>query len=40
MGSIANLLIVISTIAVNMINIYSGGFSTANISEKLPPRAR
>ena len=30
MGSIANLLIVISTIAVNMINIYSGGFSTAN----------
>ena len=38
MGSIANLLIVISTIAVNMINIYSGGFSTANISEKLPPK--
>lgn len=38
MGSIANLLIVISTIAVNMINIYSGGFSTANISEKLAPK--
>lgn len=35
MGQIANLLIVISTIAVNMINVYSGGCSTANVSEKL-----
>ncbi|WP_018658931.1 purine-cytosine permease family protein [Allofustis seminis] len=38
MGMIANVLIVISTIAVNMINIYSGGFSTANISEKVPAK--
>ena len=38
MGQVANLLIVISTIAVNMINIYSGGFSTANVSEKLAPK--
>ena len=38
MGQIANLLIVISTIAVNMINVYSGGFSTANVSEKLSPK--
>lgn len=35
MGQVANLLIVISTIAVNMINVYSGGCSTANVSEKL-----
>lgn len=39
MGQIANLLIVLSTIAVNMINVYSGGFSTANISTKLSPKA-
>lgn len=38
MGMVANILIVISTVAVNMINIYSGGFSTANISEKLPAK--
>ena len=38
MGQIANLLIVLSTIAVNMINVYSGGFSTANVSEKLSPK--
>lgn len=38
MGQIANLLIVLSTIAVNMINIYSGGFSTANVSTKLSPK--
>ena len=38
MGMVANILIVISTVAVNMINIYSGGFSTANIIEKLPAK--
>lgn len=38
MGKIANILIVLSTIAVNLINIYSGGFSTANISEKFTPK--
>jgi len=38
MGQIANVLIVISTIAVNMINVYSGGFSTANVSSKLSPK--
>lgn len=38
MGQIANLLIVLSTIAVNMINVYSGGFSTANVSSKLSPK--
>ncbi len=39
MGQIANVLIVISTIAVNLINIYSGGFSTANVSKKFTPKA-
>lgn len=38
MGQIANVLIVLSTIAVNMINVYSGGFSTANVSSKLSPK--
>lgn len=39
MGQIANVLIVLSTIAVNMINVYSGGFSASNVSSKLPPKA-
>ena len=38
MGKIANLLIVLSTIAVNMINVYSGGFSAANVSRRLSPK--
>ena len=39
MGQIANIMIVVSTIAVNMINVYSGGYSTSNFSSKLKPRA-
>ncbi|QTQ13874.1 cytosine permease [Treponema parvum] len=39
MGQIANIMIVVSTIAVNMINVYSGGYSTSNFSTKLKPRA-
>lgn len=38
MGQIANILIVVSTISVNLINVYSGGYSTANFSEKLKPQ--
>ncbi len=38
MGQIANVLIVVSTIAVNMINVYSGGFSTANVSSRISPK--
>lgn len=38
MGSIASILIVVSTIAVNLINIYSGGFSALNFSDKLNPK--
>lgn len=37
MGNVANLMIVISTIAVNLINVYSGGFSTINFTKKLTP---
>ena len=39
MGNIANLMIVISTIAVNLINVYSGGFSTINFTDKLSPKS-
>jgi len=38
MGQVANILIVVSTIAVNLINIYSGGYSTANFSDTLKPK--
>lgn len=38
LGQIANVLIIISTIAVNLINVYSAGFSTSNFTEKLKPR--
>lgn len=38
MGQIASVLIVLSTIAVCMINVYSGGFSMANVSSKISPR--
>lgn len=39
LGQIANVLIIISTIAVNLINVYSAGFSTSNFTEKLKPKA-
>lgn len=39
MGNVANLMIVISTIAVNLINVYSGGFSTINFTSKLNPKS-
>lgn len=38
MGSVASILIVVSTIAVNLINIYSGGFSMLNVTNKLNPK--
>lgn len=38
LGQIANVLIIVSTIAVNLINVYSAGFSTSNFTEKLKPR--
>lgn len=39
MGNVANLMIVVSTIAVNLINVYSGGFSTVNFTKKLNPKS-
>lgn len=38
MGHIASVMIVISIIAVNLINVFSGGYSTLNVSSKLKPR--
>ncbi len=38
MGNVAHVLIVVATIAVNLINVFSSGFSTANISDRLTPR--
>ncbi|MEN3003185.1 purine-cytosine permease family protein [Dehalobacterium formicoaceticum] len=38
LGQIANVLIIVSTIAVNLINVYSAGYSTANFSETLKPK--
>lgn len=39
LGQIANVLIIVSTIAVNLINVYSAGYSTSNFSDKLKPKA-
>lgn len=38
MGQVANIMIVLSTISVNLINVYSGGFSTANFTTRLAPK--
>ncbi len=38
MGLVAHVLIVFSTIAVNLINIYSSGFAASNVSDALKPR--
>ena len=38
MGNVAHVLIIIATVAVNLINVFSSGFSTANVSDRLSPR--
>lgn len=38
LGQIANVLIIVSTIAVNLINVYSSGYSTSNFTDKLKPK--
>lgn len=38
LGNIAQLLIILSVIAVNLLNIYSGGFCALNISDKISPK--
>lgn len=38
LGNIAQLLIILSVVAVNLLNIYSGGFCTLNITEKISPK--
>lgn len=39
MGNVAHVLIIIATIAVNLINVFSSGFSTSNVTDRLSPRA-
>lgn len=39
LGNIAQLLIILSVVAVNLLNIYSGGFCALNISSKISPKA-
>lgn len=38
LGNIAQIMIIISVIAVNLLNIYSGGFCALNVSEKISPK--
>lgn len=39
MGNVAHILIIIATVAVNLINVFSSGFSTSNVTSRLSPRS-